>query len=177
MPGAGVAERQWEAPQCQYDAWVSTCTAIAAGQLANITDDVRTVTGHQPESLRRYLHTRHSDGSRCSGSVNGPRHLTSVDLCVVPVSMDAAGLGHTEQEFSCQTACFEDAMGFLDVVECQHAVNADVQRSAIARIADVALGGREAIGELDEFEEVHERHRLAVQRDQGHVDSGGADVR
>ena len=51
--------RRWKAPQWQYDAWVSTYTAIAAGDLACVTDDVRTVTGNEPESLRQYLQTRH----------------------------------------------------------------------------------------------------------------------
>jgi hypothetical protein len=36
-----------------------------------------------------------------------------------------------------------------------------------SRASHVGLGGREAIGELDEFEAVYERHGLAVQRYQG----------
>lgn len=52
---AYASRRRWEAPQWQYDAWVSTYTAIAAGELAHVTDDVRTVTGNEPESLRQYL--------------------------------------------------------------------------------------------------------------------------
>jgi hypothetical protein len=42
-----------------HDAWVSTYTAVAAGDFACVTDDVRTVTGNEPESLRQYLQTRH----------------------------------------------------------------------------------------------------------------------
>lgn len=52
---AYVSRRRWEAPQWQYDAWVSTYTAIAAGELATVTTDVRTVTGREPESLRDFL--------------------------------------------------------------------------------------------------------------------------
>ena len=43
------------APAWQVDAWVSTYTAIAAGELAEVTDDVEGVTGHPPISLRALL--------------------------------------------------------------------------------------------------------------------------
>jgi uncharacterized protein YbjT (DUF2867 family) len=43
------------APQWQVDAWVSTYTAIAAGELEEVTDDVRLVTGHPPLSLAALL--------------------------------------------------------------------------------------------------------------------------
>lgn len=43
------------APQWQLDAWVSTYAAIAAGELAEVTDDVAVVTGHQPLSLAQLL--------------------------------------------------------------------------------------------------------------------------
>ena len=39
------SRRKWPAPDWQYDAWVSTYTAIAAGELAPVTDDVHTLTG------------------------------------------------------------------------------------------------------------------------------------
>lgn len=52
---AYASRRRWEAPQWQYDAWVSTYTAIAAGELAPVTSAVRDVTGRQPESLRDFL--------------------------------------------------------------------------------------------------------------------------
>ena len=45
------SRRRWPAPDWQYDAWVSTYTAIAAGELARVTDDVRTLTGHPAASL------------------------------------------------------------------------------------------------------------------------------
>ncbi|WP_368498018.1 SDR family oxidoreductase [Herbiconiux sp. A18JL235] len=45
----------WEAPPWQLDAWVSTYTAIASGELARLTDDVRRLTGRPPRSLRELL--------------------------------------------------------------------------------------------------------------------------
>ncbi|GIJ46849.1 NAD(P)-dependent oxidoreductase [Virgisporangium aliadipatigenens] len=39
------------APSWQVDAWVSTYTAIAAGELLPVTDDVARVAGHPPRSL------------------------------------------------------------------------------------------------------------------------------
>lgn len=47
----------WDAPQWQYDAWVSTYTAIAAGELAATSDDVERITGRRAESLRDFLLT------------------------------------------------------------------------------------------------------------------------
>ncbi len=52
---AYASRRKWEAPQWQYDAWVSTYTAIAAGELATVTRDVEVVTGRPPLSLSAYL--------------------------------------------------------------------------------------------------------------------------
>jgi NAD(P)H dehydrogenase (quinone) len=49
------SRRRWEAPQWQYDAWVSTYTAIAAGEVAEVSDDVRRLTGRQPLALRDLL--------------------------------------------------------------------------------------------------------------------------
>ncbi|WP_440709337.1 SDR family oxidoreductase [Herbiconiux sp. YIM B11900] len=46
------------APDWQLDAWVSTYTAIAAGELARVTDDVRRLTGHAPRSLRDFLRAK-----------------------------------------------------------------------------------------------------------------------
>ena len=39
------------APDWQVDAWVSTYTAIAAGELAGVTEDVRRLTGRPPRSF------------------------------------------------------------------------------------------------------------------------------
>jgi hypothetical protein len=43
------------APRWQVDAWVSTYTAIAAGELAEVTTWVRDITGHAPRDLRKVL--------------------------------------------------------------------------------------------------------------------------
>lgn len=45
----------WDAPQWQYDAWVSTYTAIAAGELAVTSGGVERITGRRAESLRDFL--------------------------------------------------------------------------------------------------------------------------
>lgn len=52
---AYASRRRWEAPQWQYDAWVSTYTAMAAGELAGVTGDVEAVTGRPPLSLADFL--------------------------------------------------------------------------------------------------------------------------
>jgi NAD(P)H dehydrogenase (quinone) len=43
------------APQWQLDAWVSTYTAIAAGELAGVSPDVHGLTGQDPLSLSEFL--------------------------------------------------------------------------------------------------------------------------
>jgi NAD(P)H dehydrogenase (quinone) len=48
---------KWGAPHWQNDAWVSTYTAIAAGELAHVSTDVETVTGCRPMALADYLRT------------------------------------------------------------------------------------------------------------------------
>lgn len=52
---AYASRRAWDAPQWQYDAWVSTYTAVAAGELVPVSDDVHRIAGRQPESLREFL--------------------------------------------------------------------------------------------------------------------------
>ena len=52
---AYASRRRWDAPDWQYDAWVSTYTAIAAGEVERVTDDVRRITGRAPMSLRELL--------------------------------------------------------------------------------------------------------------------------
>ncbi|MER7559545.1 SDR family oxidoreductase [Nocardioides sp. NPDC126508] len=52
---AYASRRRWEAPDWQYDAWVSTYTAIAAGQLDGVSSAVATLTGREPVGLRDYL--------------------------------------------------------------------------------------------------------------------------
>jgi len=45
----------YDAPDWQVDAWVSTYTAIAAGELAAVTDDVARLAGHPATSLAELL--------------------------------------------------------------------------------------------------------------------------
>ena len=52
---AYASRKKWDAPDWQYDAWVSTYTAIAAGEVEAVTDDVRRVTGRAPIGLRALL--------------------------------------------------------------------------------------------------------------------------
>ena len=49
------SRRKWPAPDFMYDAWVSTYTAIAAGELAPVTDHVLNLTGRPPMSLAELL--------------------------------------------------------------------------------------------------------------------------
>ena len=55
VPEAYASRRRWEAPDWQYDAWVSTYTAIAAGEVAAVSDDVERLTGRRPLKLREVL--------------------------------------------------------------------------------------------------------------------------
>jgi uncharacterized protein YbjT (DUF2867 family) len=48
------------APDWQVDAWVSTYTAVAAGELDGVSDDVERLTGRRPMSLRAYLESARS---------------------------------------------------------------------------------------------------------------------
>ena len=48
---AYASRAQYGAPDWMVDAWVSTYTAIAAGELADVTEDVERVAGHPPLSL------------------------------------------------------------------------------------------------------------------------------
>ncbi len=45
----------YNAPRWQTDAWVSTYTAIAAGEVADVSGDVERVTGRAPESFEELL--------------------------------------------------------------------------------------------------------------------------
>jgi NAD(P)H dehydrogenase (quinone) len=46
---------QYEAPRWQVDAWVSTYTAIAAGDVAAVSEDIPLLTGHPATSLTELL--------------------------------------------------------------------------------------------------------------------------
>jgi NAD(P)H dehydrogenase (quinone) len=48
---AYASRAKWGAPGWQDDAWVSTYTAIASGELAAVTPDVERLTGHRALSL------------------------------------------------------------------------------------------------------------------------------
>jgi NAD(P)H dehydrogenase (quinone) len=50
------------APKWQVDGWVSTYTAIAAGELATVTHDIPEVVGHPARSLGQVLATTDSAG-------------------------------------------------------------------------------------------------------------------
>lgn len=47
----------WQAEQWEYDSWVSTYTAIAKGEQAGLSDDIKRVLGEAPTSLAEYLTT------------------------------------------------------------------------------------------------------------------------
>jgi uncharacterized protein YbjT (DUF2867 family) len=63
---AYASRASYGAPDWQVTAWVTTYTAIAAGELAHVSDDVPRLTGRPATSLAQYLERR-------PGSV---RHLT-----------------------------------------------------------------------------------------------------
>ena len=52
------SRRRWNAPDWLLDAWVSTYTAIAAGELAHVTDHVARITGGAPLRLADLLDRR-----------------------------------------------------------------------------------------------------------------------
>jgi uncharacterized protein YbjT (DUF2867 family) len=56
VPEAYDSRAVYAAPDWQVDAWVSTYTAIAAGELAEVTDDVVRLSGHPATSLADLLH-------------------------------------------------------------------------------------------------------------------------
>ncbi|MGO2751096.1 MAG: SDR family oxidoreductase [Pseudoclavibacter sp.] len=49
------SRRRWGAPAWQNDAWVSTYTAIATGELSRVSGDVERVTGREPLPFASYL--------------------------------------------------------------------------------------------------------------------------
>jgi len=52
---AYASRASYGAPAWQVDAWVSTYTSIASGELSAVSGDVRALTGHEPLSLRALL--------------------------------------------------------------------------------------------------------------------------
>jgi len=55
VPEAYASRAVYAAPDWQVDAWVSTYTAIAAGELADVTEDVVHLSGHPATSLAELL--------------------------------------------------------------------------------------------------------------------------
>ena len=49
------SRRRWEAPDWQYDAWVSTYLAVAAGDMERVSPSVEELTGQPPQSLAEFL--------------------------------------------------------------------------------------------------------------------------
>ena len=49
------SRKAWDAPQWQYDAWVSTYTAIASGVMERVSGAVEEITGRPPLSLAEFL--------------------------------------------------------------------------------------------------------------------------
>jgi uncharacterized protein YbjT (DUF2867 family) len=52
---AYASRARWNAPDWQLDAWVSTYTSIAAGEVAEVTNDVKALLGRPPQSLSDFL--------------------------------------------------------------------------------------------------------------------------
>ncbi|MGM7669329.1 SDR family oxidoreductase [Microbacterium sp. A93] len=52
------SRKAWNPPPWQADAWVSTYTAIAAGELDVVSGDIERVTGTAPVDFRTFLHAR-----------------------------------------------------------------------------------------------------------------------
>lgn len=61
---AYASRASYGAPDWQVDAWVSTYTAIAAGELARVSDAVDRLTGHAATSLADLLRRSAQPGSR-----------------------------------------------------------------------------------------------------------------
>ena len=55
VPEAYASRASYGAPDWQVDAWVSTYTAVAAGQLAAVSPAVEQLTGHPATSLSQLL--------------------------------------------------------------------------------------------------------------------------
>ena len=55
LPEAYASRAKWGAPDWQNDAWVSTYTAIASGEVADVSGDVEAVTGRRPRTLAEFL--------------------------------------------------------------------------------------------------------------------------
>ncbi|SBS79661.1 conserved hypothetical protein [uncultured Mycobacterium sp.] len=76
--------RKWAAPQWQYDAWVSTYTAIAAGQMSSVSGDVERISGGLAVSLDKMIAASDSCRGRACEVVRLCRtsraHLSKTDV-------------------------------------------------------------------------------------------------
>jgi NAD(P)H dehydrogenase (quinone) len=54
---ARASRAGYGAPEWQVEAWISTYTAIGAGELATVTDTVARLAGHAPQSLADFVRT------------------------------------------------------------------------------------------------------------------------
>jgi uncharacterized protein YbjT (DUF2867 family) len=52
---AWASRAQYGAPDWQVEAWITTYSAIAAGELERVSDDVRRLTGREPVTLAEFL--------------------------------------------------------------------------------------------------------------------------
>ena len=52
---ARASRAHYGAPDWQVEAWISTYTAIAAGEVATVSDTVERLAGHPPQTLAEYL--------------------------------------------------------------------------------------------------------------------------
>jgi NAD(P)H dehydrogenase (quinone) len=52
---ARASRAVWGAPEWQLDAWISTYTAMAAGEMEHVSGDVERVLGRRPMSLAEFL--------------------------------------------------------------------------------------------------------------------------
>jgi len=55
LPEARASRASYGAPDWQVEAWISTYTAIATGELATISDTVARLAGHEPTTLAEYV--------------------------------------------------------------------------------------------------------------------------
>lgn len=54
---ARASRARYGAPEWEVEGWITTYTAIAAGEMDVVTDDVKRLTGHDPTSVREFLNS------------------------------------------------------------------------------------------------------------------------
>ena len=68
---AYASRASYGAPGWQLDAWVSTYTSIAAGEVADVSPDVELITGHRATSLAELLQRYAASGVGPAGDTSG----------------------------------------------------------------------------------------------------------